>query len=131
MSLKYIAVFGANGQLGQSIIAALLGWKKQTFNVLAVIPPKTPEPSVPDSKQDYRCSDISLFNASQGQLKIELKGIDAVLSALNGKAFESQPLIPDGAADAGVKLFYPSEYGFHQTYRKPSADWVSYTQCGR
>ncbi|KAI2486253.1 NAD-binding protein [Pyrenophora tritici-repentis] len=29
-------------------------------------------------------------------------------------------MIQDAAADAGVKRFYPSEYGFHQIYRKPN-----------
>jgi hypothetical protein len=42
-----------------------------------------------------------------------------VISALNGPALETQGTIQDAAADAGVQRFYPSEYGFHQIYRKP------------
>jgi hypothetical protein len=43
-----------------------------------------------------------------------------VVSALNGPALKAQATIQDAAADAGVKRFYPSEFGFHQIYRKPN-----------
>lgn len=122
MSLKNVAVFGVNGQLGQSITKALLRCKKQTFNVLAVIPPGSQEPPVPKSNQ-YKCEIIDVLKASRDELKNSLKGVNAVVSALNGKALDFQAIIQDAAADAGVKRFYPSEYGFHQTYHKPGDDW--------
>ncbi|KAK4550653.1 hypothetical protein LTR36_000232 [Oleoguttula mirabilis] len=122
MSLTKIAIFGASGQLGQRIVDALLECEKQTFNVLAVIPPGSLEPPVP-AKQNYKCVQIDLLNASPDQLQKELNDVDAVVSAFNGKALDSQPMIQDAAASAGVKRFYPSEYGFHQLYRKPGSDW--------
>lgn len=43
-----------------------------------------------------------------------------MVSALNGPALESQLTILDAAAAAGVRRFYPSEYGMHHIYRKPN-----------
>lgn len=59
-------------------------------------------------------------NASRSELAKDLEGVDAVVSALNGSALEAQATIQDAAADTGVKRFYPSEFGFHQIYRKPN-----------
>jgi hypothetical protein len=50
----------------------------------------------------------------------DLQGVDVVVSALNGSALKTQAIIQDAAADAGVKRFYPSEFGFHHIYRKPN-----------
>ena len=125
MSLNKIAVFGGSGQLGRSITSALLGCKKQKFNPISVIPPnEDPSQISGGNKVDVR--KIDLLNASRSDLKRELEGVDAVVSALNGKALEAQPLIQDAAADAGVKRFYPSEYGFHNTYQRPGSDWACY-----
>ncbi|KAK5120051.1 hypothetical protein LTR85_006532 [Meristemomyces frigidus] len=123
MSLTSIAVFGANGQLGERIVNALLECKKQTFKVTAFIPPNSPEPPVSEI-QNYECRQVDLLNTTPDKLKEELEGVNAIVSALNGPAQNSQPMIQDAAAEAGVKRFYPSEYGFHKLYRKPDSDWA-------
>ncbi|KAI6800074.1 NAD(P)-binding protein [Hortaea werneckii] len=122
MELNRIAVFGADGRLGQVITRALLECREKTFDVLAIKPPQTLEPDVPESEH-YECRTVNLLNITQDKLKDQLKGIDAVVCALNGKALEVQPLIQDAAADVGVKRFYPSEYGCHAVYRKPGDEW--------
>ncbi|CAJ2506432.1 Uu.00g005620.m01.CDS01 [Anthostomella pinea] len=88
MSLKNVAVFGANGQLGQSITNALLKCKKQTFNVLAVIPPGSQEPTVPSSS-NYKCQTIDVLTASRDELKSALK--ESTLSSARSTA---KPWIP-------------------------------------
>ncbi|KAH9836412.1 NmrA-like protein [Teratosphaeria destructans] len=126
MPLNNIAVFGANGQLGQAIINALLGSAQGGFKVTAFIPPNTPQPALQAATGDrnYNVATIDVLNATQAELESDLYGIDAVVSALNGKALESQITIQDAAAAAvGVKRFYPSEYGFHHIYHKPDSDW--------
>ncbi|RMZ04927.1 hypothetical protein D0862_05140 [Hortaea werneckii] len=122
MELNKIAVFGADGQLGQVITKALLECPDKTFDVLAIKAPLTPDLDVPESDH-YESRTVNLLNITQDKLKDQLKGVDAVVCALNGKALESQPLIQDAAADVGVKRFYPSEYGFHAVYRKPGDEW--------
>ncbi|KAI7139520.1 hypothetical protein KC352_g29850, partial [Hortaea werneckii] len=50
MALNKIAVFGADGQLGQVITKALLECPDKTFDVLAFKGPLTPDPDVPESE---------------------------------------------------------------------------------
>ena len=122
MAFNTIAVLGASGQNGQAIVTALLKCESHKFNVRAVIPPDSPEPPVPHS-DNLKFLKIDLLNASKEFLAIQLKGVDAIVSALNGKVLEAEPKVQDAAAEAGVGRFYPSEYGFHQVYHKPGSDW--------
>jgi N-acetyl-gamma-glutamylphosphate reductase len=117
MTFKTVALFGANGQIGSTILRALLNCRKQTFHIIQFIPPGAQSRSQPADNLETK--NIDLDAVSRQELASALKGVDVVVSAVNGKALESQGLIQDAAADAGVKRFYPSEYGFHQIYRKP------------
>lgn len=121
MSFKSIALFGANGQIGTCILRALLE-SKQNFNIVAIVPPKSPSP---EEAKDEKVSvkELDIINASRQDVAHILKSIDVVVSALNGPALEAQKTIQDAAADAGIRRFYPSEYGFHHIYRKPGDDW--------
>lgn len=122
MSLKTIALFGANSQIGQKILLALLNRDDHEFHVRCFAPPGT-EKGLPiyGSAVADRTSVVTFdINAlSRADLTLNLKGIDAVVSALSGPALNAQPIIQDAAADAGVKRFYPSEYGMHHIYRRP------------
>ncbi|EKG10309.1 NmrA-like protein [Macrophomina phaseolina MS6] len=118
MAYETIALFGANGQIGQRILERLSHNPKANFKVLAFIPPQDELPSAGnDHKTVIKTFDANDF--SREELAKDLKGVDAVVSALNGKALNAQTIIQDAAADAGVKRFYPSEYGMHHIYRKP------------
>ncbi|KAF2766424.1 NAD(P)-binding protein [Teratosphaeria nubilosa] len=125
MPLNNVAVFGANGRLGQAIINALLGSAKGGFKVTAFIPPDTQQPTVQAATDNkaYKVEPVDVLNATQEELESKLQGIDAVVSPPNGKALESQITIQEAAAVVGVKRFYPSEYGFHNVYHKPDSDW--------
>jgi hypothetical protein len=105
-------------QIGERILQALTSSKRpgHTFKVIAFIPPNA------DLQQQNNIT-IKTFDAKDADrstLAKDLNGVDAVISALNGPALEAQAIIQDAAADAGVKRFYPSEFGFHQIYRKPN-----------
>lgn len=113
-----IALFGANGQIGDFILEALVHPPRHHFDILAFIPPSTQLQSNKDAK-NVTVKEFDVTKVSRKELASQLKGVDAVVSALNGKGLEAQPTIQDAAADAGVKRFYPSEYGMHNIYRKP------------
>ncbi|KAJ0357838.1 hypothetical protein COL922a_014641, partial [Colletotrichum nupharicola] len=61
-----------------------------------------------------------LLSARADDLTGLLEGVEIVISALNGKALSAQRTVQDAAAHAGVKRFYPSEYGMHHVYRSPA-----------
>ena len=86
------------------------------FKVIAFIQPGTHL----QEQNNVVIKTFDIEKANLSELADSLKGIDAVVSALNGPALEGQATIQDAAADAGVKRFYPSEYGFHRIYRKPN-----------
>lgn len=111
-----IALFGASGQIGGRILHALVSSKGKEFKIIAFVPPGA-ETQVSKS---VTIKTFDLEKATRKQLVQDLHGVDAVVSALNGPALEAQATIQDAAADAGVQRFYPSEYGFHQIYRKPN-----------
>lgn len=117
---KTIALFGANGQIGDRILRALCNVDRpgHEFKVIAFIPPETQLQSG-QGAQNVSTKTIDLTKAKRSEIASALQGVDAVVSALNGEALEVQSLIQDAAADAGVKRFVPSEYGMHHIYRKP------------
>lgn len=111
-----IALFGASGQIGDRILHALVSNKRKDFKVIAFVPPGA-------ESQVSKSTTVKTFDlekVTREQLAQSLKGVDAVVSALNGPALEAQATIQDAAADAGVQRFYPSEYGSHQIYRRPN-----------
>ncbi|KAF9632341.1 NmrA-like protein [Lasiodiplodia theobromae] len=122
MRFEIIAVFGANGQIGQRILEKLSHHPAHNFNILAFI---QPDDDLSCAGNDHKTviKSFDLDNLSRERLTKDLRGVDAVVSALNGKALDAQPLIQDAAADASVKRFYPSEYGMHHIYRKPGDPW--------
>ncbi|KAJ9194572.1 hypothetical protein DTO164E3_7239 [Paecilomyces variotii] len=124
MAFKTVALFGANGQIGSCILRALLHCSKQSFNVIGFVAPGMASklPQAPNLK----VRELDVTNIKKDELAAALKGVDVVVSALNGKALESQVDIQNAAVDAGVERFYPSEYGFHHIYQKPGdgAGWL-------
>ncbi|KAJ6163845.1 hypothetical protein N7497_003824 [Penicillium chrysogenum] len=117
MGFKTIALFGATGQVGRHILHAILDCKKQSFHVVQIVSPSDKDAAYQTSHTELKVLD--LFALEENELCAALRGVDVVISALNGQGLEAQPDIQDAAASAGVKRFYPSEYGMHHIYRKP------------
>lgn len=113
--MSKIALFGATGQIGGSILSALLD---ANFQVLQILTPGSESRAEPESSS-LSTAVVDLACISRDDLSAILSGVETVISALNGKALEAQQLIQDAAWDAGVKRFYPSEFGMHHIYRKP------------
>ncbi|RAK73804.1 NAD(P)-binding protein [Aspergillus fijiensis CBS 313.89] len=122
-----IALLGPTGQIGQAIMRALL--TTTPHHVLQIAAPQS-ESSARDqvksftSDQSQRLSTavVDLLSATPENLTPHLTGVEIVISALNGKALAAQRAVQDAAAHAGVKRFYPSEYGMHHIYRPPGED---------
>lgn len=122
MSFKIVAVFGAEGQIGRRIYNALVESEQQSFGVLAFVPPGTAYTPRRESRNVVRKA-VDVTSVTKRDLMMALRGVDVVISALSGEAIEYQGLIQDAAADAGVKRFYPSEYGMHHIYKESGKDW--------
>ncbi|KAH8830163.1 isoflavone reductase family protein-like protein CipA [Flagelloscypha sp. PMI_526] len=106
MSVNKVIILGAGGNLGPTILAALQASKKFTITVLARPESKSVFPSdVTVIKSDYSLS--SLQSAFSGQ--------DVVISTVGAGGFAAQKTIIDAAAAAGVKRFFPSEFGSRVT----------------
>jgi nucleoside-diphosphate-sugar epimerase len=121
MTFKKVALFGADGQIGQCILNAFVK-KCDKFEVTPFIMPGKPLPDHPAAKHIHTAKALDLAEASREDIARALEGHDAVVSALNGPGIAAQFKILDAAADAGVRRFYPSEYGMHHIYRKPGDD---------
>lgn len=114
-----IALFGATGQIGTCILKALLA--KTCNDVVQIVRPgsesKANDIKVrPEQKQRLTTIALDPLEASTDDLASSLGGVEVVISALNGKALTAQRKIQDAADKAGVKRFYPSEYGMHHIY---------------
>ncbi|TFK45385.1 NAD(P)-binding protein [Heliocybe sulcata] len=119
--LQNIAIFGATGNIGQHIFQALLHPQISGYNPTLTVflrPGSSQAASFPDT---VRVQEADLSDPAH--LANALKGIDVVISALNGPVIDAQKGLFEASLEAGVKRFYPSEWGFHNIYRKPGDDW--------
>jgi nucleoside-diphosphate-sugar epimerase len=98
--IKTVLVIGAGGNVGRSTIKALLEEKFQVTGLTREGSKALPA-GVKHAKTDY--SEASLLEAFKGQ--------DAVISTISGGGLALQKSIVDAAIAAGVKAFFPSEYG--------------------
>lgn len=107
MSFENVIVVGGGGNLSPAIVDALVqSPHKYTVSVLSREQSTYQAPSgVKHLKTDY--THDSLVSA--------LKGQDAVVSVVAGSAIADQKKIIDAAIEAGVKRFFPSEFGSDTT----------------
>ncbi|RDW72892.1 NmrA-like family protein [Coleophoma cylindrospora] len=101
-SIKNVAVLGAGGNLGPSIVEALLDAK---FNV-TVLSRHSSTNTFPSAVQVRKVD----YN-SESSLIEDLRGQDAVVSVLGSAGLASQKTVVDAAVKAGVQRFIPSEFG--------------------
>ncbi|KAL2849393.1 hypothetical protein BJX68DRAFT_276093 [Aspergillus pseudodeflectus] len=119
-----IALLGPTGQIGHSILRALL--TTTSHDLLQIVSPgsestakSNAEEFTTEQKKRLSTEVADLLSARADDLTGLLEGVEIVISALNGKALSAQRTVQDAAAHAGVKRFYPSEYGMHHVYRSP------------
>jgi nucleoside-diphosphate-sugar epimerase len=104
-SIKKVVVVGASGSVGRSTVKALLEEGFQVTGITRETSKATLPEGVTHVKSEY--SEASLREAFRGQ--------DAVISTIGsitpGEALALQKPLIDAAIAAGVKVFFPSEYG--------------------
>jgi uncharacterized protein YbjT (DUF2867 family) len=105
--MSTIAIAGATGRLGHSIIAALL---KRGATVRPLVRPGSPT----DKLAGLEGTEITEADyANPKQLARALEGVDVVVSALNGLRdviVDTQAALLNAAVAAGAKRFIPSDY---------------------
>ncbi|KAL8372063.1 hypothetical protein RB595_001722 [Gaeumannomyces hyphopodioides] len=115
--IKKVAVFGASGNLGAPITAALL---EAGFEVTAITRPSSSTPSLlPPSVRVLRTAADSYDDNDDeaGQLRALLAGHDAAVSALGPGAVAAQPGIAAAAEAAGVRRLVVSDFGWGPGFR--------------
>ncbi|KAL1644541.1 hypothetical protein SLS61_008809 [Didymella pomorum] len=102
MSYKNVIIIGAGGNLGPSILKAFLS---SSFNT-SVLSREGSNSTFP--------SGVNVIRANYDDpesLKKALQGQDAVISLVGGNALGDQNKLIDASIAAGVKRFFPSEFG--------------------
>ncbi|KZT09382.1 NAD(P)-binding protein [Laetiporus sulphureus 93-53] len=118
--LNTIALFGARGMLGSVILSALLDSPVQGYHPRITVFLRPGKPLKRNLADHPQVLIIELDYFEEGTaLAQHLRGVDAIISALSGPGISAQYRILNAAIEAGVRRFYPSEYGFHQAYRAP------------
>ncbi|KAH7031910.1 isoflavone reductase family protein [Macrophomina phaseolina] len=101
-SLKNILIIGASGALG---VPTLNEFLNAAYKV-SILSRKESTTTFPDGvkvfKADYKDLD---------SVKAAMEGQDVVISIVGGHAVSDQRVLIDAALAAGVKRFFPSEYG--------------------
>ena len=104
MALTKIALIGANGTLGPSILSALLSAGIFTVTVLSRQSSKSTYP--PSVHVAHLPDDLP----SESLLQV-LRGQDALVVTFAGSESDLQIRLADAAAQAGVKRFIPADFG--------------------
>ncbi|KAF7588649.1 hypothetical protein BBP40_005431 [Aspergillus hancockii] len=134
MTPQKVALLGANGQIGNAILHALFSCKEQAFDIIAFIPPNSSLKFYGDARK-IAIKDIDLAQATIADLVAAFAGASVLVSALGGKLLSRQGLIQDAAEIAGVRRFYPSEFGMHHVVQMPNHDvyihptWAQKIRC--
>ncbi|KPV72355.1 uncharacterized protein RHOBADRAFT_55834 [Rhodotorula graminis WP1] len=127
-AFQTIALFGATGQIGRAFLDALLRPSTAGYEprVRVFLRQQQFDDKAATIQDHARVDKVKADFGDVEQLAKLLEGVDAVVSALNGPGIDAQYAILDAAAQAGVKRFVPSEYGFEHPWRKPGDDWTHF-----
>ncbi|KAI9719176.1 MAG: hypothetical protein M1828_006269 [Chrysothrix sp. TS-e1954] len=101
---RRVAILGANGNLGASILKALLGTKTFEVTVLSRV---SSQSIYPDSVRVVRVSDDFPYH----EIVTAFQGVDAVVVVCAGSNSELQIRLADAAVDAGVDTLIPPDFG--------------------
>lgn len=118
--LRNITLYGAGGDnIGKAILTALLA--DGSFHITILARASSNTSSYPSSVSIARVPDT----LPHADLVAALRGQDAVVSGVgfNNGALRSQYRVIDAAVEAGVRHFFPSEYGFDNG--DPKSRWLS------
>ena len=104
MAITNIALIGANGNLGPSILHALLSVPSFKVTVLSRSGSKSTYPS------SVKVVEVP-SSASESDYTTALSGIDAFITTFAGTNADLQITLSNAAVAAGVRLFIPADFG--------------------
>lgn len=112
---RNIALFGANGQVGRHVLTALMD-QEEEFKVVAFVSPNSNFKANNFGKANIiECRlDLNSANCEDIARIMIHEHVGVAISTLGREVITKQGVIQDAAAKAGVRRFYPSEYGMHQ-----------------
>ncbi|KAL3417505.1 NmrA-like family protein [Phlyctema vagabunda] len=113
-SIKNVAVLGAGGNLGPSIVTALVNAKVFHITVITRSDSQSTFPPTVDVRRVDYSSEASLVEGFRGQ--------DAIVSVVGAAALADQQRIVDAAVTSGVQRFIPSEFGVDTQSLDASSD---------
>ena len=109
--LRNIAVFGAGGtNIGYHLVKALAS--QPTLFTVSIIARKSSKSTFPSGVKVHYVTD----SLPHDELVAALRGQDALISAIGFGAISLENNLIDAAIAAGVKRFFPSEYGVNNTH---------------
>lgn len=124
-----VTIIGAGGHLGRHIVTSLDA--NPNFQISVVTRQHSSScdtganflPHIP-----IYCIPSNTYDNAESQLVSILTGQDIVISAIATQAVGQQRTIIDAAVKAGVKLFFPSEFG-HDTRNQRAAELLPGFVC--
>ncbi|KAF3939601.1 hypothetical protein ABW19_dt0202126 [Dactylella cylindrospora] len=103
MSIKNVLIIGASGNIGSPIVSAISAEPSLNLTILSREGSNSTFPAgIPAKRADY---------SSHKSLVAAFTGFDAIVSNIAIAAALDQLRFIDAAIEAGVKRFYPTEYG--------------------
>ena len=111
-ALSSVLLVGATGNFGISVCHAIAG-RSSEFQRIAIFN-NTARPASAEKQKtltDLEKRGFEILNANGFDTVEPYRGFDCVVSLLGNHALHEQPIIFERAIQAGVRHFYPSEYG--------------------
>ncbi|KAI1071639.1 hypothetical protein LB507_005066 [Fusarium sp. FIESC RH6] len=106
-----VAIVGATGATGGSIVNGLLESETQ-FDITALVRPSSIEKPATVSLKEKGVNIVAVdLQGSQGELVSALKGIDVVISAIYFESLHDEIPLSTAAKEAGVKRYVPCFFG--------------------
>jgi NmrA-like family len=110
--IKSILVVGATGKFGTSITHALAAQKSSLTRIAGF--KDTSRPASPETEttlSTFRAQGLEAVTGNGYASPDPFRGFDCIIMALGNHALHQQPTIIDSAIVAGMRHFYPSEFG--------------------
>ncbi|TDZ35061.1 Isoflavone reductase-like protein A622 [Colletotrichum spinosum] len=107
-----VAVLGATGETGSSIVSGLLASRDPKFEVTALIRPASlqkPE-TLALQEKGVKIAAVDLKGPEEDIIK-QISGVDTVISAIVANSLLDQIPLANAAKKAGVKRFVPCHFG--------------------
>lgn len=119
MSLRNVLIIGATGTIGSHVLAAFLR-HKEFFDSVSLL---TSTKSYQDKQDKFKSLEKQGANViviqefiDVKELTVAFEGIDVIISTVGFELLPLQKGFIDAAVAAGVKRFYPSEFGSDTSY---------------